>query len=136
MIWVHHLLYGRVGVRVGVGGCGRVWAWVGGWVCVCVKPCYQRIPLCATHAGGHSMSLGLCPTKLPVAWDERTDHPLVPATLARLEQEFLHTTSLHLMAVGDVQSCQLPWQSCANMSVCAVMCNMSVCAVRCQHVYV
>ena len=50
------------------------------------------------------MSLGLCPTKLPVAWEERTDHPLVPATgqapvltrleksqapeLARLEQEF------------------------------------------------
>ena len=31
-------------------------------------------------AGGHSMSLGLCPTKLPVTWEERTDHPLVPAT--------------------------------------------------------
>ena len=85
------------------------------------------------------MSLGLCPTKLPVAWEERTDHPLVPATgqtpqaleLARLEQEFLHTTSVHLMAVSDVQSCQLQfmWQLCANMSVCAVMCNMSVCAV-------
>ena len=26
------------------------------------------------------MSLGLCSTKLPVAWEERTDHPLVPAT--------------------------------------------------------
>ena len=50
------------------------------------------------------MSLGQCPTKLPVAWEERTDHLLVPATgqapvltrlaksqapeLARLEQEF------------------------------------------------
>ena len=37
----------------------------------------------ARHPGrprGHSMSLGLCPTKLPVAWEERTDHPLVPAT--------------------------------------------------------
>ena len=33
-----------------------------------------------TPAGGHSMSLGLCPTKLPVTWEERTDHPLVPAT--------------------------------------------------------
>ena len=31
-------------------------------------------------AGGHSMSLGLCPTKLPVTSEERTDHPLVPAT--------------------------------------------------------
>ena len=48
--------------------------------CVRVKPCYQASPLCATHAGGHSMSLGLCPTKLPLAWEERTDHPLVPAT--------------------------------------------------------
>ena len=26
------------------------------------------------------MSLGPCPTKLPVTWEERTDHPLVPAT--------------------------------------------------------
>ena len=36
---------------------------------LCVKPCYQGIPYYATHAGGHSMSLGLCPTKLPVAWE-------------------------------------------------------------------
>ena len=49
-------------------------------VLVCVKPGYQGILLCATRAGGRSMSLGLCPTKLPVAWEERTDHPLVPAT--------------------------------------------------------
>ena len=69
-----------------------------------MKTCYQGIPYYATHAGGHSMSVGLCPTKLPVAWEERTDLPLVPATgqapvltrlaksqapeLARLEQEF------------------------------------------------
>ena len=37
------------------------------------------------------MSLRLCPTKLPVAWEKRTDHPLVPATgqapvLTRLEK--------------------------------------------------
>ena len=59
----------------------RCW-WVGGraHARVCVKPCCQGIPLCATHGGGHSMSLGLCPTKLPVAWEERTHHPLVPAT--------------------------------------------------------
>ena len=31
------------------------------------------------NAGGHSMSLGLCPTKLPVAWEARADHPCVPA---------------------------------------------------------
>ena len=60
-------------------------------VCVSVKPCYQGIPFCGTHAGGHSMSLGLCPTKLPVAREEMTDHPLVPAicqapVLTRLEQ--------------------------------------------------
>ena len=29
------------------------------------------------YAGGHSMSLGLCPMKLPVAWEEKTDHRLV-----------------------------------------------------------
>ena len=54
--------------------------------------------------------------------------------LARLEQKFLHTTSVHLMAVSDVQSCQLQfmWQFRANMSVCAVVCNMSVCAVMCN----
>ena len=37
------------------------------------------------------MSLGLCPTKLPVAWEERTDHPLVPArqppVVPRLEKD-------------------------------------------------
>ena len=27
------------------------------------------------HAGGHSISLGLCPTKLPVKWDIRLDVP-------------------------------------------------------------
>ena len=25
------------------------------------------------------MSLGLCPTKLPVTWEARADHPCVPA---------------------------------------------------------
>ena len=44
-----------------------------------------------THAGGHSMSLGLCPTKLPVAWEERTEHPFVPArqppVVPRLEKD-------------------------------------------------
>ena len=32
-------------------------------------------------AGAHSMSLGLCPTKLPVTWEARADHPCVPALL-------------------------------------------------------
>ena len=42
------------------------------------------------------------------------------------------------MAVRDVQSCQLQvmWQSCAHMSVCAVMCNMSACAAMWQYVHV
>ena len=31
-------------------------------------------------AGGHSMSLGLCPTKLPMTWDTRVGHSGVPAT--------------------------------------------------------
>ena len=30
-------------------------------------------------AGGHSMSLGLCPTKLPMTWDTRVGHSGVPA---------------------------------------------------------
>ena len=31
------------------------------------------------HAGGHSISLGLCPTKLPVKWDIRLGQLDVPA---------------------------------------------------------
>ena len=54
-----------------------------------------------TPAGGHSMSLGLCPTKLPVTWEERTDHPLVPAknagapVPARLEAPVPRSGFLH-----------------------------------------
>ena len=58
-------------------------------VCVCVCVCLnlsntweQRVTPSTSfstikYAGGHSMSLGLCPMKLPVAWEEKTDHRLV-----------------------------------------------------------
>ena len=32
------------------------------------------------RTGGHSISLGLCPTKLPVIWDIWPDQPDVPVT--------------------------------------------------------
>ena len=34
------------------------------------------------HAGGHSISLGLCPTKLPVKWDIRLGQLDVPALIS------------------------------------------------------
>ena len=33
------------------------------------------------RAGGHSISLGLCPTKLPVKWDIQLGQLDVPATI-------------------------------------------------------
>ena len=47
-------------------------------VCVCGKPVCQGLKIFNLQ-GGHSMSLGLCPTKLPVTWEARADHPCVPA---------------------------------------------------------
>ena len=32
------------------------------------------------ETGGHSMSLGLCPTKLPMTWDIWPDQPDVPVS--------------------------------------------------------
>ena len=34
-----------------------------------------------SHAGGHSTSLGLCPTKLPVKWDIQLGQLDVPASV-------------------------------------------------------
>ena len=47
--------------------------------CVCETLLPRDSFMCNT-CRGHSMSLELCPTKLPVAWERRTDHPLVLAT--------------------------------------------------------
>ena len=33
------------------------------------------------NAGGHSISLGLCPMKLPVKWDIQLGQPDVPASI-------------------------------------------------------
>ena len=53
-----------------------------GGLCVCVNARTwrhdSRSQMYIT-AGGHNMSLGLCPTKLPVAWEARADHQCVPA---------------------------------------------------------
>ena len=59
-------------------------------MCVCVcAPCSHRdsFDLCTElssfRAGGHSISLGLCPTKLPVKWDIQLGQLDVPATILR-----------------------------------------------------
>ena len=58
------------------------------YVCVCVKHlhrCKTSILRSGLHvifitiAGGHSISLGLCPTKLPVKWDIQLGQLDVPA---------------------------------------------------------
>ena len=38
--------------------------------------------VCTFHAGGHSISLGLCPTKLPVKWDIQLGQLDVPALVS------------------------------------------------------
>ena len=54
-----------------------------GCLCVCVcQPLYLRVStvhLPPFRAGGHSISLGLCPTKLPVKWDIQLGQLDVPA---------------------------------------------------------
>ena len=56
--------------------------------CVCVCVCVERLNrgktstfsfLAKFNAGGHSISLGLCPTKLPVKWDIQLGQLDVPA---------------------------------------------------------
>ena len=39
----------------------------------------EQFPSSLSIERGHSMSLGLCPTKLPVTCEARADHPCVPA---------------------------------------------------------
>ena len=50
--------------------------------CVCVRsdrmPCHHPFGF---SAGGHSTSLGLCPTKLPVKWDIQLGQLDVPASV-------------------------------------------------------
>ena len=48
-------------------------------VCVCVRS--GRTPCHHFSAGGHSTSLGLCPTKLPVKWDIQLGQLDVPASV-------------------------------------------------------
>ena len=54
-------------------------------LCVCVthlnrcKTSAQFVLLFMNSAGGHSISLGLCPTKLPVKWDIQCGQLDVPA---------------------------------------------------------
>ena len=57
-------------------------------VCLCVRfvfvfVCVRsgRIPCHHFSAGGHSTSLGLCPTKLPVKWDIQLGQLDVPASV-------------------------------------------------------
>ena len=55
-----------------------------GCVCVCVsssvpKSDSQKASKPILKAGGHSTSLGLCPTKLPVKWDIQLGQLDVPA---------------------------------------------------------
>ena len=93
-----------------------------GFLCVCVKPCYQGIPYYATHAGGHSMSLGLCPRKLTSGmgredWSssytcnrsgpcaDQISKEARPLSWQGWSKSFAHTTSVHPMAASDVQSC-------------------------------
>ena len=42
--------------------------------------------VCTFHAGGHSISLGLCPTKLPVKWDIQLGQLDVPALVSNFRQ--------------------------------------------------
>ena len=83
-------------------------------------------------AGGHSTSLGLCPTKLPVTWEERTDHPLVPAKSwgpepARLEgpcaniRVFLYAScSCQLMVHSAVQHASLFFSLASALALCRI----------------
>ena len=43
--------------------------------------CINFISLISFQAGGHSISLGLCPTKLPVKWDIQPGQLDVPASV-------------------------------------------------------
>ena len=91
------------------------------------------------------MSLGLCATKLPVAWEERTDHPLVPATgqapvltrlerpgpeLARLEQEFL---AYSIFTFDGCARCAIMSVAvhvailCTHVSLCSDVQDVSLC---------
>ena len=47
-------------------------------VCVCVD-LLDRSKTCTVSAGRHSISLGLCPTELPVIWDTGSDQSIVSA---------------------------------------------------------
>ena len=48
-------------------------------VCVCVSNSVPKSDQLQSTAGGHSTSLGLCPTKLPVKWDIQLGQLDVPA---------------------------------------------------------
>ena len=55
-----------------------LFSWAG-CVCVCVDLLNRSKTCTVFAAGGHSISLGLCPTKLPVIWDTGSDQSSVPA---------------------------------------------------------
>ncbi len=49
-------------------------------MCVCVRvDLLDRSKTCTVSAGRHSISLGLCPTELPVIWDTGSDQSIVSA---------------------------------------------------------
>ncbi len=57
------------------------------WFRVC-RDSYFQFP--TNRAGGHSISLQLCPTKLPVIWDTGSDQSSVPARFATFLEEHGH----------------------------------------------
>ena len=57
------------------------------FACLSPLPFSIRFSCLQVHkAGGHSISLGVCPTKLPVIWDTGFDQSSVPASLLKWQE--------------------------------------------------
>ena len=78
------------------------------------------------------MSLGLCPTKLPVTWEERTDHPLVPATkfatslscrLYMVPFCDILAVQIHLSRAAQVDSSAFAYARLQQAVSCTLHCN-------------
>ena len=98
--------------------------------CVC-ETLLPRDSLMCNTCRGHSMSLGLCATKLPVAWEERTDHPLVPATgqapvLTRFQKpgpkagKIRARVARAVLCLACVRLLWQAWRACRACRVCRV----------------